>query len=138
MNRDLLLGAAIALLAGCNTGTSACGAPPSIAGTWAYTGTQSNPTANLTGTLTLTRTGTCTVSGTLMLTIDNGIGTPGTTSWPTSGDFLDDSILELNADSAGGAERHHLGTLRADTIAGPWSMTSGGANGTFKAVRSTP
>ena len=138
MNRTLLLGAALALLAGCNTGTSACGAPPSIAGTWAYTGTQSNPTAALSGTLTLTRTGTCTMSGTLMLTIDNGGGTPGTTSWPTSGDFLDDSILELNADSAGGVERHHLGTLRADTISGPWSVTSGGANGTFKAVRSTP
>ena len=137
MSSRLLLGAALALLAGCNTGSSACGAPPSIAGTWAYTGTQSNPTAHLTGTLTLTRTGTCTVSGTLMLTSD-ATGTPATTGWPTSGDFLDDSILELNADSAGGVERHHLGTLRADTISGPWSITSGGANGTFKAVRSTP
>ena len=130
-----MLGAAM-LAAGCSTSTPGCGSPPDLGGTWSYHGVQSNPTATLTGTATLTKTGSCTISGTLSLTVDDG-GTPVTSGWTTSGDFLDDSIVELNA-VQGGTERHHVGTVRGDSIVGSWSVTGGGASGTFTAKRTGP
>lgn len=138
MNRSTLFLLGSAWILGCRTDSAGCGSPGSAAGSWTYTGSQTSPTAALSGTLTLTKTGTCTVAGTLMLTVDEGSGTPVTSSWTTSGDFLDDSIIELSAVNTG-VERYHLGTLRTDTLAGTWNVTSGGAtSGTFRAVRSGP
>lgn len=133
----ILLGLALALAgtAGCKSDPLSCGSPPDLGGTWAYTGNQTMPTAALSGTLTLTRTGTCGISGSLLLTVNDG-GTPTTSSWPTSGDFLNDSIVEF--DATGAIDRYHLGTMHADTISGTWNATSGSASGSFRAVRTGP
>jgi hypothetical protein len=135
--RAIVFMAATALVLGCSTSTPDCGSPPDLAGSWDYKGTQSGPAALLTGTLTLSRTGTCTVAGTLSLTVDDGSGTPVTSGWTTAGDFLDDSIVELNA-VQGGDERHHVGIVRADSIKGSWAVTGGGANGSFTLKRTGP
>lgn len=134
MIRRLLLLAPAILLAGCSTSLPGCGSPPDLAGTWSYTGTQTGADpASLSGTMTLGKTGTCTVSGTLSLTVNDGDGSPETTPWTISGDFLDDSIFEFDATQAS-TDRHHLGTFRADTIAGNW-MLSGSTSGSFTIVK---
>lgn len=133
--RVAMLGlAGAAFLAGCSTDVPGCGTPRDAVGTWTYTGSQVSPTATLAGTLTLAKTGTCTLSGTLSLTITPG----GTTGWSTTAHFLDDSIIEIFADSTPGVQRYHLGVVRADSIIGDWNKTESGANGSFKAVRSAP
>lgn len=136
--RGSLIIIAAALITGCSTSTPGCGSPPDLTGTWSYAGTQSGPTsAQLTGTLTLGRTGTCTVSGTLSLTIDDGT-TPSTTGWTASGDFLDDSIFELDA-TQGGTDRHHLGTVvHGDSVAGNWVIPGSSTSGSFTMKRTGP
>lgn len=123
------------LLAGCSTSVPGCGSPPDLTATWSYSGKQEGASpASLSGTMTLGKTGTCTISGTLSLTIDDG--TPETTAWTVSGDFLDDSIVEFDATQSGAA-RHHLGTVRADSIVGGWHL-SANTSGDFKLVRGAP
>lgn len=134
MRPGLLAVAGAILLAGCSTDVPGCGTPRNAVGTWAYTGTQLSPTSTLGGTLTLASTGSCTLSGTLSLTITPG----GTAGWSTTAHFLNDSVIELFADSAGGVQRYHLGVVRADSIMGDWNETTAAANGSFKAVRSAP
>jgi hypothetical protein len=136
--RAALLGlASLAFLAGCSTDVPGCGTPRDAAGTWSYTGNQVSPTASLSGTLTLAKTGTCTLSGTLSLTIDQG-GAISSYGWPTTAHFLDDSVIEIFADSLAGAQRYHLGFVQADSIMGDWNKTESAAYGSFKAIRSAP
>lgn len=139
MNRRRLWfgGAAILAIAGCGTEELTCGSPPDLSGDWSYDGVQSAPPATLVGGMTLERDGTCRVSGTISMTVDDGDGTPTMVSGPLYGSFLDEDNLELIAELDG--EWTHAGTLVADTIAGEWAELSGsGRSGTFRAERSTP
>jgi hypothetical protein len=135
--RIWLGGAALFAFAGCGTEELNCGSPPDLSGDWSYDGVQSAPAATLIGGMTLERDGTCRVSGTISLTVDDGDGTPAMVSGPVYGSFLDEDNLELVAELDG--ERTHAGTLVADTISGEWAELSGsGRSGTFRAERSTP
>jgi hypothetical protein len=137
--RSVLLGLGCLLgVAACGSDGMDCGTPADIHGSWTYTGTQNAPAATMTGTMALTQPGTCTVAGSLAITVDNGSGTPTDLSGPISGLFLDPTTVDLTADLGG--ERRHIGTVVADTISGTWAMTGagGGLSGTFRAVRGTP
>lgn len=131
---SLLLGS-ILLATGCGSDKIQCGTPVDFAGNWTYSGLQSAPTAaTLSGTMSITSTGTCTFDGHVSITVDDGGGTPTMLDGGISGVFLNDSTVDFTAQLGG--ERRHLGTVRADTVAGSWSSTGpGGANGTFRAER---
>jgi hypothetical protein len=131
MRYPFVLIAPLLLLGGCGSDKIECGTPADLAGNWTYAGVQSAPTAaNLTGTMSLTTSGTCTFDGHLSVSVDNGSGTPTLLDGSVSGVFLDDSTVDFTAQLSG--ERRHLGVVRADSIVGSWS---GGTSGTFHAVR---
>lgn len=127
----------LATLAACGEGDIECGAPADASGTWTYTGVQSGPSSATTGTLsgelTLSRTGTCSLQGTLSLTLTPGAGSPTSDGGPTSAIFADENSIELTAHVLG--ERLHSGDWVADTIAGSWNDFGNNTNGTFRLVR---
>ncbi len=136
--RTLLLGLGCLVgVAACSSDGTDCGTPVDVHGNWTYSGTQSSPAATLTGTMTLSQPGTCTLAGTLAIAVDDGSGTPTNLSGPVSGVFLDATTVDLTAELGG--ERRHVGTVVADTISGTWAMTGagGGVTGNFRAVRGT-
>lgn len=135
MRGPILLLGPLLLLGGCGSDKIDCGTPPDLAGNWTYSGVQSAPTAaTLTGTMSMTSPGTCTINGHLSVSVDDGSGTPTMLDGGVSGVFLDDSTVDFTAQLSG--ERRHLGTVRADTIAGSWSPSGpSGSSGTFRAVR---
>lgn len=125
------------LLTACGDAPLECGAPASIAGAWSYEATQTAPSAaTLSGTLTLTRPGTCAVGGTVAGTIDTGDGSPEMFDAGVSGVFLDETTVDLSIGIDG--ERRHIGEVVADTISGTWADGSSGATGIFRAERGTP
>lgn len=122
------------LLSGCADDPLECGAPEDISGAWSYAATQTSPSAaTLTGTLTLTRPGTCTIGGTAAGTIDTGDGSPEMFGVSVSGVFLDETTVDLSIEIDG--ERRHIGDAVADTISGTWADGSSGATGSFRAER---
>lgn len=129
------LPAALLLLTACGQGEITCGAPPDAAGTWSYTGDQSNPAAALTGTLVLTRTGTCTLQGSASLTIDAG-GGPDTRTGTAAGIFSDENTVDLTLTLEGLPSRLQMGEWHGDTISGSWTESSNSGNtGSFRMVR---
>ena len=67
---------------------------------------------------------------------DDGTGGTTSLSGPVTGRALDSTSVTFDAFLAS-ATRHHMGTVKADTITGTWvDLTSGGpgASGTFRAV----
>jgi hypothetical protein len=130
---------AAVIAAGC-TGDSAgpSGVAP-VAGSWQFAGQQTgSATIAIAGALVLVSQTTTTYTG----TIDVVQSAPGVGSvrlaGPVSGRMVSASSVDFSSTVAG-AQRQHVGTLVADTMAGTWVEISalGGisGSGTFRAVR---
>ena len=112
-----------------------------LAGTWSYTGVQSNPIReNLSGTLTISRESGTSFQGILEAVSTNpqsGVGRP--ISGPVSGSEENGSVIDFDADVES-ITRRHVGEIVADTITGTWVGSSSDGtviSGTFRAEKGT-
>jgi len=120
----------------CSTATDSGPPPVLLLGTWNYTGAETSSTITLSGTLTVTSQSGKSLMGSAAWTEDDGVGGTTPLSGPVTGRALDSTTVNFDVFLAS-ATRHHLGTVKADTISGTWvDLTSGGpgASGTFRAV----
>jgi hypothetical protein len=114
--------------------TTACN-DVSVAGTWSYTGQQTTPELrDLSGSIRVDSTPSL-LTGTFELReFSNGVLVGTRTGVVTGCDNSPAVEVQL---SAAGFARRHLGTRRADTIAGEWftQEATNTARGTFRLVR---
>ena len=131
--------AVAATLAGLACGATATdsGPPPvALLGKWTYTGIETSSTITISGTLTVSSQSGKSLTGSVAWTQDDGVGGTTPLSGPVTGQALDSTSVTFDAFLAS-ATRHHLGTVKADTIFGTWvDLTTGGpgASGTFRMV----
>jgi hypothetical protein len=108
-----------------------------LRGTWSYTAVQTAPSAaTLTGDLTVSGQSGQSLSGSIDVIEDAG-GQLRRLTGPVSGRALDATTVDFDA-FVDGADRRHVGTVRADTVVGEWADFSGGgagASGTFRLER---
>ncbi len=124
----------------CRSATDSGPPPVNLLGTWNYAAAQTAPTtAQLTGTLTITRQRGHDLNGTLQVVQTTGGGAPQSLSGVVSGRAVDSTTVDFDAFlSATG--RRHLGTVGGDSIVGEWLELSDGPSttGTFRARRVSP
>lgn len=112
-----------------------------LAGTWSYTGVQSNPVReNLTGTLTISRESGTSFQGMLeAVSINPQSGVSRPIGGPVSGSEENGRVIDFDADIES-ITRRHVGEIVADTITGTWVGSSSDGtviSGTFRAEKET-
>ncbi len=120
----------------CSTATDSGPPPVVLLGTWSYTGAETGSAITLTGTLTVSSQSGKSLTGSAAWTESDGVGGTTPLSGPVTGRALDSTTVNFDVFLAS-ATRHHLGTVKADTVSGTWvDVTPGGpgASGTFRAV----
>ena len=128
--------AALAGLACVSSPTDSGPPPVALLGTWTYTGAETGSAVTVSGTVTVSSQSGKSLTGSAAWTEDDGTGVTTPLSGPVTGRALDSTSVTFDAFLAS-ATRHHMGTVKADTITGTWvDLTSGGpgASGTFRAV----
>lgn len=130
---------AVATLAALACATATDSGPPPVAllGTWTYSGAETGSAVTISGTMTVSSQAGKSLTGSVAWVQDDGGGGSTPLNGPVTGKALDSTSVTFDAFLVS-ATRHHLGTVKADTITGTWvDVTSGGpgSSGTFRAVR---
>jgi hypothetical protein len=109
-----------------------------VRGAWALSGTQSSPSLQFTGTLTIANQADGEIFGTASWEERDGAGGVRLDGGALNGLVLTMEDVDFDVTLLGG-ERRFVGRLVADTLTGVWAQPSVSANGAFRAVRrSTP
>lgn len=130
---------AVALLSACSDGAGTDAASP-VSGMWHYSGTQVTPaSAQLDGSLSWRGVASPAggFEGTFLIVEVGASGQQQTLSGASAGQIVADTLADFDMDVSG-ADRHHLGVLRGDSISGMWTEIGGsGAGGRFVLRRNT-
>ena len=126
-------------------GVLACKNPAQVAvvganvdGAWNYfAATTSSPTT-LSGTLTISQSGTASFTGALEAT-EQASGQQQRVIGLVSGRTIDSTRFDFDLVLDAGTRRHHVGSIRGDSITGTWLETTStgiAGSGTFRGSRS--
>jgi hypothetical protein len=143
MSRTLRLPVALLALlvaSACSTAPTSPGTTSvQLSGSWHYVAS-SAASAAVDGTLSLTQGASAAFTGSLSGTETASNGQRVPVSALASGRASDAASIEYDLAFSGIRSRHHVASLRGDTLSGSWYETvdAGSASGTFRAVRSRP
>lgn len=125
------------VLGACGSATDSGPPPVELRGRWTYAALQTAPSgATVSGELVVSGQAGKSLTGSIDVT-ENAEGHLRRLTGPVSGRALDSATVDFDA-FVDGADRRHVGTVRADTITGEWAELSGGvpgASGTFRLQR---
>lgn len=134
-----MLGVLAFVVTGCLKSTEPQPSLLQLAGTWTYSGVQTNPVPeNLTGTLSITRESGTSFQGMFDAVAENSqTGTNRVLHGPVSGSEGNGGVIDFDAEVEA-VTRRHVGQIVADTITGTWVGSSSDGtviSGTFRAEK---
>ncbi|HKS06298.1 MAG TPA: hypothetical protein VJR92_08310 [Gemmatimonadaceae bacterium] len=132
--RTRLVVALVAFSSACIDVTDGGAAAVNMSGAWEYTATQTSPSADLTGVLTVSSQDGELLGGSVSWEERTGPGTTRLLSGAVSGRLIGTDDVDFDVLLSEGTRRH-VGRLVADTIRGTWVQIGSGTSGEFVAVR---
>ena len=125
-------------LTGCTFSTAPNGPFADLRGTWTFTGQQTAPALQLSGTLVVGSQQGDLVSGQLSFEEHDGVGTT-LRAGPITGRAIDTTDVDFDLLLSNG-ERRHIGRISSnqDTLQGLWVQMATGTEGVFLAIRTAP
>lgn len=132
-----LLAAALLLVAGCESSTGVSGDVADVRGTWEYTGVQSAPSLQLSGTLVISGQDGDLVTGSLSWEERDGVGGTTAHAGSISGRVIGQTDIDFDVFAAEGVRRH-VARLGTGSMEGAWVQVSTGRSGEFVATREVP
>jgi len=132
-----LVAVALLLVVGCESSTGVSGDVADVRGTWEYTGMQSAPSLQLSGTLVISGQDGDLVTGSLSWEERDGLGGTIAHAGSVSGRVI--GLTDIDFDVfAGEGVRRHVARLGTGGMEGAWVQVSTGRSGEFAATRAIP
>lgn len=137
LSASALVAVALLVVVGCESNTGVSGDVADVRGSWEFTGTQSAPSLQLSGTLVISGQDGDLVTGSLSWEERDGLGGATAQAGSVSGRVI--GLTDIDFDVfAGEGVRRHVARLGTGSMDGAWVQVSTGRSGEFAATQEIP